>query len=89
MTFGSDWGWGSDKDEAKTIFDAYVNRGGNFVDTANGYTDGTAERLVGELAQGRREQLVIATKYTMPMRRATPTPAATPARAWSGPSRTA
>src|SRR5262249_49950331 len=52
MTFGSDWGWGADWAEARAIFDAYVERGGNFVDTANGYTDGTAERMVGEFAQG-------------------------------------
>src|SRR5262245_17398563 len=64
MTFG----WGADKDEARAIFDAYVGRGGNFVDTANGYADGTAEELVGWFARGRREALVLATKYSMPMR---------------------
>ena len=40
MTFGSDWGWGADKDEARRIFDTYVDRGGNFIDTANLYTEG-------------------------------------------------
>lgn len=64
MTFG----WGADTDEARAIFDAYVGRGGNFVDTANGYADGTAEEMVGEFARGRREELVLATKYSMPMR---------------------
>jgi aryl-alcohol dehydrogenase-like predicted oxidoreductase len=68
MTFGSDWGWGADRDEAKVIFDAYVERGGNFIDTANAYTDGTSERMVGEFARSRREELVIATKYSMPTR---------------------
>ncbi len=68
MTFGSDWGWGADKDEARRIFDAYVDRGGNFVDTANQYTNGTAEEFVGEFAGGRRDQLVIATKYTLTTR---------------------
>ncbi|MER7211262.1 aldo/keto reductase [Streptosporangium sp. NPDC000239] len=68
MTFGSDWGWGSDKDEARQIFDAYLDRGGNFVDTANQYTNGTAERLLGEFAHGRRERLVLATKYTLATR---------------------
>jgi aryl-alcohol dehydrogenase-like predicted oxidoreductase len=68
MTFGADWGWGADWDEARAIFDAYAGRGGNFVDTANAYTDGTAERMVGEFAHGRREELVIATKYSMPTR---------------------
>lgn len=65
MTFGSDWGWGAGKDEARSIFDAYVERGGNFIDTANKYTDGTAERFLGEFAKGRRDSLVIATKYTL------------------------
>jgi aryl-alcohol dehydrogenase-like predicted oxidoreductase len=65
MTFGSDWGWGADKDEARRIFDTYVDRGGNFVDTANAYTNGTAEELLGEFAHQRRDSLVLATKYTM------------------------
>src|SRR3569833_957379 len=64
MTFGSDWGWGAAKDEASRIFDAYVERGGNFVDTANQYTNGTAERIIGEFAAGRRDRLALATKYT-------------------------
>jgi aryl-alcohol dehydrogenase-like predicted oxidoreductase len=68
MTFGSEWGWGAERDEAKAIFDAYVERGGNFIDTANAYTDGTAERMVGEFAGSRRERLVIATKYSMTTR---------------------
>ncbi|MGK3960648.1 aldo/keto reductase [Sorangium sp. So ce118] len=68
MTFGTDWGWGSDRDEAKRIFDVYLDRGGNFIDTANKYTNGTSERLVGELAGDRRERLVLATKYTLSMR---------------------
>ena len=41
-----------------------MERGGNFIDTANNYTNGTSERLVGEFARDRRDQLVIATKYT-------------------------
>ncbi|MFI0410450.1 aldo/keto reductase [Actinomadura sp. 3N508] len=65
MTFGTDWGWGADKDEARRIFDAYVDRGGNFIDTASQYTGGTAERLLGEFARARRERLVLATKYSM------------------------
>ncbi|HEY3506682.1 MAG TPA: aldo/keto reductase [Actinocatenispora sp.] len=65
MTFGADWGWGADRDEARRIFDTYLDRGGNFVDTANRYTNGTSEKLVGEFAADRRDRLVIATKYTM------------------------
>ncbi|WP_437275292.1 aldo/keto reductase [Sorangium sp. So ce375] len=68
MTFGTDWGWGSDRDEASRILDAYLDRGGNFIDTANKYTNGTSERLIGELAGDRRERLVLATKYTLTMR---------------------
>ena len=68
MTFGNEWGWGADESESRRIFDAYVDRGGNFVDTANAYTKGTSERLVGEFAQGKRERLVISTKYTMATR---------------------
>jgi aryl-alcohol dehydrogenase-like predicted oxidoreductase len=65
MTFGTDWGWGSDEKDARRIFDAYVDRGGNFIDTANQYTNGTSERLVGTFAADRRDRLVIATKYTL------------------------
>lgn len=65
MTFGTDWGWGSDLQESRAVFDRYVEHGGNFIDTANGYTNGTSERMIGEFAKGRRDRLVIATKYTM------------------------
>jgi aryl-alcohol dehydrogenase-like predicted oxidoreductase len=64
MTFGTDWGWGADREEAHRIFDAYVDRGGNFIDSANNYTNGTAEQLVGEFAADKRERLTIATKYS-------------------------
>jgi aryl-alcohol dehydrogenase-like predicted oxidoreductase len=68
MTFGTDWGWGANEREARRIFDSYVDRGGNFIDTANQYTNGTSERFVGEFAADRRERLVIATKYTLTTR---------------------
>lgn len=64
MTFGTDWGWGADKPEARRIFDAYVTRGGNFLDTAGNYTNGTAEEWLGEFAAADRDALVLATKYT-------------------------
>ena len=63
-TFGTEFGWGVEKDEARTLFDAYVERGGNFIDTASTYTNGSAERQLGEFTRGRRESLVLATKYT-------------------------
>jgi len=65
MTFGRDWGWGADESEARRIFDAYVERGGNFVDTAVNYTNGAAERIVGKLMEGRRDRIVLSTKFTM------------------------
>ncbi|RMQ50287.1 Oxidoreductase [Pseudomonas cichorii] len=65
MTFGSDWGWGADDAQARQIFDAYVDHGGNFIDTAVNYTNGAAERILGQLLKGKREQLVVSTKYTM------------------------
>jgi len=64
MTFGEQWGWGSSNEESRRIFDAFVNAGGNFIDTADLYTDGHSEELVGEFIKGRREQFVVATKYT-------------------------
>ena len=65
MTFGQDWGWGADPQEARRIFDGYVDRGGNFIDTAVNYTDGASERILGELIQEKRERVVVATKFTM------------------------
>ena len=64
MTFGDDWGWGSAKNEAREIYDTYREAGGNFIDTANIYTNGTSEKLVGEFISGHREEVVVATKYT-------------------------
>ena len=54
MTFGEDWGWGSAKDEARKIYDAYLEAGGNFVDTANLYTNGTSETFLGEFMHDHR-----------------------------------
>jgi len=64
MTFGEDWGWGSTKDESRAIFDAYAAAGGNFLDTADGYTNGTSEKMVGEFAGAERQRFVVATKYS-------------------------
>ncbi|MER7348230.1 aldo/keto reductase [Streptomyces aurantiacus] len=63
-TFGTEWGWGAERDEARKLFDLYVGRGGNFIDTASTYTDGSSERLLGEFTRDNRESLVLATKYT-------------------------
>src|SRR5271167_3500822 len=64
MTFGEDWGWGSAKDEARKIYDAYLEAGGNFIDTANLYTNGTSETFLGEFMHDHRDSIVLATKYT-------------------------
>ena len=67
MTFGDNWGWGSSKDESRQVLDAFLEAGGNFIDTANMYTNGTSESLLGEFLEGRRDQAVLATKYTNAM----------------------
>jgi len=72
MTFGEEWGWGANKEESKKVFDAFANAGGNFIDTANRYTEGTSEKYVGEFIASDREHFVVATKYTLQMRRDDP-----------------
>lgn len=68
MTFGEDWGWGSSKAEAKAVFDAFAEAGGNFIDTANYYTQGSSERFVGEFVAADRDHFVVATKYSLATR---------------------
>lgn len=68
MTFGEDWGWGAGRDECRRMFDAYAEAGGNFIDTASNYTNGTSERIVGELVAADRDHFVVATKYTLTSR---------------------
>lgn len=65
MTFGTDWGWGADESTCHRMFDAYVEAGGNFIDTANRYTEGSSERIVGECISSDRDRFVVATKYTL------------------------
>src|ERR1700720_3919588 len=64
MTFGDEWGWGSPKPEAQKVYETYREAGGNFIDTANFYPNGTSERFLGEFMQGHRESVVLATKYS-------------------------
>ena len=68
MTFGEDWGWGAPKATCARVLDLFAEAGGNFVDTANNYTGGSAEAIVGELLAGRREEFVVASKYTLQTR---------------------
>jgi aryl-alcohol dehydrogenase-like predicted oxidoreductase len=64
MTFGDEWGWGAAKEEARKVYDAFREAGGNFIDTANMYTNGTSESFLGEFMEGHRQSVVLATKYT-------------------------
>src|SRR5438067_6000593 len=74
ITFGTEWGWGIDQARAFSILDAYVEAGGNFVDTADVYTDGTSERIVGAWMRERanRERVVVGTKFTFNKSRGDP-----------------
>jgi aryl-alcohol dehydrogenase-like predicted oxidoreductase len=66
MTFGKNWGWGSDEEESHAILARFIELGGNFIDTANFYTHGHSEEVIGDYLKGkvrRRDQLVIATKF--------------------------
>jgi aryl-alcohol dehydrogenase-like predicted oxidoreductase len=65
MTFGEEWGFGADARECRRVYDAYLKAGGNFLDTANRYTEGTSERLLGEFMGADRPWLVLGTKYTL------------------------
>jgi aryl-alcohol dehydrogenase-like predicted oxidoreductase len=70
MTFGANWGWGAPIEECRRLLDAYAEAGGNVIDTANNYTDGNSERIVGELLGSDRDQYVLSTKYTLSLDRA-------------------
>jgi aryl-alcohol dehydrogenase-like predicted oxidoreductase len=66
MTFGTEWGWGTDEAGCRELLHRYLDAGGNFVDTADGYTGGRSEEILGALlAEGRlRERVVLATKFS-------------------------
>jgi aryl-alcohol dehydrogenase-like predicted oxidoreductase len=66
MTFGEDWGWGASAGDAEQILSRFLERGGNFVDTANFYTKGHSEKILGDFIakdRARRERMVLATKF--------------------------
>jgi aryl-alcohol dehydrogenase-like predicted oxidoreductase len=66
MTFGQDWGWGSDVETSEAVLSRYLERGGNFIDTANAYTRGHSEKIIGDYLRTRdirRDQVVVATKF--------------------------
>jgi aryl-alcohol dehydrogenase-like predicted oxidoreductase len=66
MTFGDNWGWGAAQDTARAMFDRYLAAGGNFIDTADLYTDGASEELLGRFMSesGMRDRLVVSTKFS-------------------------
>jgi aryl-alcohol dehydrogenase-like predicted oxidoreductase len=74
MTFGTEWGWGSPQETAREIFTKYLDAGGNFIDTADGYTNGTSEEMLGKFIQEQknRNKIVLATKFTFNMERGNP-----------------
>lgn len=63
--FGTGWGYGAERDAAKSVFDRYVEAGGNFIDTADGYQGGQSEVMTGEFIAAERDHFVLATKYTL------------------------
>jgi aryl-alcohol dehydrogenase-like predicted oxidoreductase len=66
MTFGEEWGWGSTAGDSEKIMDRFIDQGGNFIDTANAYTKGHSEKIIGDHIgrhKKRRDRLVIATKF--------------------------
>lgn len=67
MTFGDDWGWGADAATSRAMFERFAAAGGNFVDTACNYTDGSSERIVGACLGRDRDHFVVASKYTLTM----------------------
>jgi aryl-alcohol dehydrogenase-like predicted oxidoreductase len=66
MTFGTEWGWGSEEDVSHSVFNRYIDAGGNFIDTADAYTGGKSEEMVGKFIAERslRDRIVLATKFT-------------------------
>jgi aryl-alcohol dehydrogenase-like predicted oxidoreductase len=63
--FGTGWGYGAERGQAKAIYDAYRAAGGNFVDTADQYQFGQSETLLGEFVAAERDDVVLATKASM------------------------
>lgn len=63
MTFGAGADWSRSEEECRPVFDAFVEAGGNFIDTANMYMGGESERIVGRLIADDRDRFVVATKY--------------------------
>jgi aryl-alcohol dehydrogenase-like predicted oxidoreductase len=74
MTFGTDWGWGADVAASRAMLDRYLGAGGNFIDTANIYTKGHSEAILGDYfaERGGRDGVVLATKFCGSLHRGDP-----------------
>jgi len=75
MTFGEDWGWGASVKDSEAMMDRFLDRGGNFIDTANAYTKGHSEKIIGDHIgrhPARRDRVVIATKFLSNLYRGDP-----------------
>ncbi|MFD4511355.1 aldo/keto reductase [Streptomyces sp. NPDC058464] len=72
MTFGTEWGFGTEEDTCREIYTAFREADGNFLDTANVYNDGTSEEIVGRLISAERDAIVLGTKFTLPTGRSDP-----------------
>ena len=68
MTFGSDWGWGASEGESAKQFELFAEAGGTLIDTADKYTNGTAESILGGLLATDRDHFVVGTKYSLNVR---------------------
>jgi aryl-alcohol dehydrogenase-like predicted oxidoreductase len=68
MTFGNDWGWGAPAGESAKQFELFAEAGGTLIDTANKYTDGSAESILGDLLAADRDHFVVGTKYSLNVR---------------------
>jgi aryl-alcohol dehydrogenase-like predicted oxidoreductase len=66
MTFGTEWGWGASEAVCRDLYGTFREAGGNFIDTANNYTNGSSEEIVGRLVAEERDSIVLATKFTLP-----------------------
>src|SRR5437016_4503411 len=66
MTFGMPE-WGCDERESLALIDRFLEAGGNFIDTADAYSGTISEEICGQALAGRRTQIVLATKVTMPV----------------------
>lgn len=72
MTFGTTFGWGAEESVCREIYQAFRQAGGNFLDTADVYTDGESETILGRLVAGERDAVVLGTKYTLPTAKGDP-----------------